>query len=164
MCTSSHHQHRRSVTHHDTQGPWMLDTGIRYRNRISFITDISSVQLVVYPSYLEFRITSDIEESCEINEFCIGVCKTVVDTLKSALELHEHTRKAKFQLGFYCRGSFLDGQPHFCGCLPSQNHINPKIIACSMSPRCHEPCRIGDKYTIWFEYWKVSYNVCLLNK
>ena len=143
-----------------SQGPWEPDTACRYRNHVLFFTDgISSVELIVYPAYLEFRITTTgSEEPSQVNEFCMGVRKTVVDTLKSALELHEHTRKAKFQLGFYCPGSFLaDGQLHFCGCLPSQNHINPKTFACSKSPRCHEQCRMGDKYTIWFEYWKVAY-------
>jgi len=144
-----------------SEGRWEPDPACRYRNHILFFTDgISSVELVVYPAYLEFRVTTaDLEESSEANEFCMGARKTVVDTLKSALELHEHTRKAKFQLGFYCPGSFLaDGHPHFCGCLPSQNHINPKTFACSQSPRCQNQCRLGDKYTIWFEYWKVSYN------
>jgi len=141
-----------------SQGPWDPDPACRYRNHILFFTvGISSVELVVYPAYLEFRITTaELEGSSEVNEFCTGVRKTVVDTLKSALELHEHTRKAKFQLGFYCPGSFLaDGQPHFCGCLPSDDHVNPKAFACSKSPRCQNQCRLGDKYAIWFDYWKL---------
>ena len=81
----------------------------------------------------------------------------VVRTLKSALGLHEHTKKTKFQLGFYCPGRFqAAGHPHICGCLPRQNHMNPKSYVCSKSPRCQEQCRLPHKCTIWFEYWKVS--------
>ena len=67
------------------------------------------MELIAHPSYLEFRIkiaNYEEEEPDEIHEFCMEVCKTVVDTLKSILGLHEPTRKAKFQLGFYCPGSF----------------------------------------------------------
>ena len=141
-----------------SQGSWEPDPACRYRNHISFFTDgLSSVELIVYPAYLEFRLTiADQEEPKEIHQFCLGVRQTVVDTLKSVLDLHEHTRKTKFQLGFYCPGSFqADGQPHFCGCLPSQNHVTPKTFACSKSPRCQNQCRLPQKYTIWFEYWKV---------
>jgi len=143
-----------------SQGSWEPDPASRYRNHILFFTDgISSVELIVYPAYLEFHIAAaDLEEPNKMNEFCMGVRETVVDTLKSALELHEHTRKAKFQLGFYCPGSFLaDSQPHFCGCLPHQNHINPKTFACSKCPHYQKQCRICDEHTIWFEYWKVCY-------
>ena len=141
-----------------SQGPWEPDPAVRYRNRISFFTDgLSSVELIVYPAYLEFRITfADQEDPKEIHQFCLGVRETVVDTLKSVLQLHEHTRKTKFQLGFYCPGSFEgNGQPHFCECLPRQNHVNPKTFACSKSPRCQDQCRLPHKCTIWFDYWKV---------
>ena len=146
-----------------SQGSWEPDPACRYRNHISFFTDgVSSVELLVYPAYLEFRIAiADQEEPEEIHQFCLGVRQTVVDTLKSVLDLHEHTRKTKFQLGFYCPGSFqADGQPHFCGCLPSQNHINPKAFACSKYPRCQNQCRLPLKCTIWFEYWKVCSLSC----
>jgi len=141
-----------------SQGPWDPHQSTRYRNHILFKTGgISSVELIVYLAYLEFRITNaNQEEPKVIHEFCIRVRETVVETLKSVLELYEHTRKATFQLGFYCPGSFLpDGQPHFCGCLPRQNHFDPKSFDCSKSPCCQNQCRICDKYTIWFEYWKV---------
>ena len=109
-----------------TRSSWEPDRDSRYRNHILFHTDdvfpvdgLSSVELIVYPAYLEFRstITSYKEqEPEEIHKFCMEVRKTVVDTLKSILGLHEHTKKAKFQLGFYCPGSFHSGgQLHFCG-------------------------------------------------
>ena len=129
-----------------TQSSWEPDRNSRYRNHILSHTDdvfpvdgLSSVELIVYPAYLEFRstITSYKEEPEEIHKFCMEVCKTVVDTLKSILGLHKHTKKPKFQLGFYCPGSFNSGgQLHFCGCLPRQNHTNPKMIKCSKSPHC----------------------------
>ena len=110
-------------------------------------------------THLEFRIriaNYEEEEPEEIHEFCMKVRKTVVETLKSVLDLHEHTRKTKFQLGFYCPGSFkAGGQPHFCGCLPRQNYTDPKSFVCSKSPRCRYQCRIPHEFTIWFEYWKV---------
>ena len=49
------------------------------------------------------------QEPEEIHKFCMEVRKTVVDTLKSILGLHEHTRKAKFQLGFYYHAGHLQG-------------------------------------------------------
>ena len=143
-----------------SQSSWEPDRDIRYRNHILFQTDgVFPVELIVHPAYLEFQIKianhSD-EEPNEIHKFCMEVCKTVVDALKSILDLHEHTTKTKFQLGFYCPGSFQpDGQPHFCGCLPHQNHINPKTFVCSKSPRCQDQCRLPHECTIWFDYWKV---------
>ena len=143
-----------------SKSSWEPDRDIRYRNHILFQTDgVFPVELIVHPAYLEFQIKianhSD-EERSEIHKFCMEVCKTVVDTLKSILALHDHTKKTKFQLGFYCPGSFqTDGQPHFCGCFPHQNYINPKTFVCSKSPRCQDQCRLPHECTIWFEYWKV---------
>ena len=141
-----------------SQGLWVPDQDIRYRNHIMFHTDeVLPVELLVHHAYLEFRITNKKEEVEEVHQFCMKVCKTVVDTLRSILSLHEHTRKVGFQLGFYCPGSFqANGQLHFCGCLPCQNHINPKSYVCSKSPRCQDQCRLPDECTIWFNYWKVS--------
>ena len=141
-------------------GSWEPDRDSRYRNHILFYTGgLSSVELIVYPAYLEFRITIANykgEEPEEIHQFCMEVRLKVVSTLKAILGLHEHTRKTKFQLGFYCPGSFQgDGEPHFCGCLLSQNHINPKSFLCSKSPRCQDECRLPHECTVWFEYWKV---------
>ena len=148
-----------------TQSSWKPDRTSRYRNYISFLTEdgLSSVELIVYPDYLEFRIPIDNhtkEEPEEIHQFCMEVRKTVVDTLKSILDLHEHTKKVQFQLGFYCPGSFqADSQPHFGGCLLPSNHTNPRNFLCSKSPRCQKQCRLPCKCTIWFEYWKVTYFV-----
>ena len=98
-----------------------------------------------------------------LHKFCMEVRKTVVDTLKSILGLHEHTRKAKFQLGFYCPGTFKDnGQLHFCGCLPRQNHTNPKMVLCSKSPHCQDKCCLPHECTIWFDYWKVCFCSCFV--
>ena len=143
-----------------SQSSWEPDRDTRYRNHILFHTDgVFPVELRVRPAYLEFRIritNYKEEEPKEIHEFCMEVCKTVVDTLRSILGLHEHTKRTKFQLGFYCPGSFhADGQPHFCGCLPRHNHMNPKAFVCSKSPRCQDQCRLPPECTIWFEYWKV---------
>ena len=156
-----------------TRNSWEPDRDSRYRNHILFHTDdvfpvdgLSSVELIVYPAYLEFRstITSYKEqEPEEIHKFCTEVRKTVVDTLKSILGLHEHTKKAKFQLGFYCPGTFKDnGQLHFCGCLPRQNHINPKLVLCSKSPHCQDMCCLPHECTIWFDYWKVCFCSCFV--
>ena len=134
---------------------WKPDRATRYRNQILFHTDgIFPVELIVHPAYLEFRIrVIKEEEPKEVHQFCKEVHKTVVDTLKSI-----HTRKTKFQLGFYCPGSFqADGQPHFSGCLPPDNYVNPKSFVCSKSPRCQDQCRLPQECTIWFEYWKVCY-------
>ena len=140
---------------------WEPDRNSRYRNCILFHTDgVFPVELVVHPAYLEFRITiaSYKEDPEEIHQFCMEVRKTVVDTLKSILGLHEHTKKTKFQLGFYCPGSFLaDGRPHFCGCLPRYNHIHPKAFVCSKYPQCQDQCRLPYECAIWFEYWKVCF-------
>ena len=146
-----------------SQSSWEPDRDERYRNHILFHTDgVFPVELIVHPAYLEFRIriaNYEEEEPDEIHEFCMDVCKTVVSTLKSILGLHEHTKKAKFQLGFYCPGSFQDDrQPHFCGCLPRLNYSNPKSFVCSKSPRCQEQCRLPPECTIWFDCWKVCYN------
>ena len=143
-----------------SQSSWEPDRDIRYRNHILFHTDgVFPVELSVHPAYLEFHIkiaNYSKENLKEVHQFCKEVRKTVVDTLKSILSLHEHTKKTKFQLGFYCPGSFqADGQPHFCGCLPRKNHIDPKAFVCSKSPRCQDQCRLPPKYTIWFEHWKV---------
>ena len=143
-----------------SQSSWEPDRNSRYRNHILFHTGgLSSVELIVYPAYLEFRITItnyNGEELEEIHQFCMEVRLKVVSTLKAILGLHEHTRKMNFQLGFYCPGSFKDGgEPHFCGCLLSQNHINPKSFVCSRSPRCQDECYLPHECTIWFEYWKV---------
>ena len=143
-----------------SQSSWEPDRDTCYRNHILFHTDgVFPVELRVHPAYLEFRITIinyKEEEPTEIHEFCMEVCKTVVDTLKSILSLHEHTKKTKFQLGFYCPGSFqANGQPHSCGCLPRHKHMNPKSFVCSKSPRCQEQCRFPPECTIWFDCWKV---------
>ena len=142
-----------------SQSSWEPDRDIRYRNQISFHTDGAfPVELIVHPAYLEFciRIANCNEEQKEIHKFCMEVRNKVVHTLKSILALHEHTKKVKFQLGFYCPGSFqADGQPHFCGCLPHHNHINPKLFVCSKSPRCQDQCCLPRECTIWFEDWKV---------
>ena len=105
---------------------------------------------------LSIRITNPTEEDAEeIHHFCMMVCKTVVDTLISALELHAHTKKTKFQLGFYCSGSFqADSQPHFCR-LSNQRKINPKTFASSDSPHCQDQCCLPPESTIWLEQWKV---------
>ena len=142
-----------------SQSSWEPDRDIRYRNHILFYTDgLFPVELKVHPAYLEFqmRIDSCEEEPEEIHCFCMKVRKKVVDALKWILDLHAHTKKAKVQLGFYCPGSFrADGQPHFCGCLPRQNLINPKAFVCSKSPLCQGQCRLPRECTIWFDYWKV---------
>ena len=152
-----------------SQSLWEPDKDTRFRNHILFHTDdIFPVELIVQPAYLEFRIriaSYKEEEPEEIHRFCMEVRKTVVDTLKSILGLHEHTRKAKFQLGFYCPGSFQTGsQPHFCGCLPRQNYINPKTFVCSMFPRCQDQCRLPHECNIWFDYWKVSCRLLIVMK
>ena len=138
---------------------WKPARDSRYCNHILFDTDdVFPVELIVHPAYLEFRIRviNHNEEQEEIHKFCSKVRNTVVDTLKSILDLHEHTRKIKFQLGFYCPGSFqTDAQPHFSGCLPCQNHTNPKSFVCSKSPRCQDQCRLPHECTVWLEYWKV---------
>ena len=143
-----------------SQSSWEPDRDTRYRNHIFFHTDgVFPVELRVHPAYLEFqiRIASHKEELEEIHRFCMQVCALVVRILKSILGLHEHTKKTTFQLGFCCPGSLqADVQPHFCGCLPRQNHINPKSYVCSKSTRCQDQCRLPHEYTIWFEYWKVS--------
>ena len=143
-----------------SESSWEPDRETRYRNHILFHTDgVFPVELIVHPAYLEFRIritNYKEEEPKDIHEFCMVVRKRVVDTLKAILGLHQHTKKAKFQLGFYCPGSFQsDSQPHFCGCLPRQNLINPKAFVCSKSPQCQDQCRLPHECTIWFEYWKV---------
>ena len=151
-----------------SQRSWQPNRDSRYRNHILFDTDdvfpvdgVSSVALIVYPAYLEFRstITSSNKEQKpeEIHKFCMEVRKTVAETLKSILGLHEHTKRAKFQLGFYCPGSFqVGGQLHFCECLPRQNHTNPKMVLCSKSPPCQDKCCLPHECSIWFDYWKVS--------
>ena len=143
-----------------SQSSWEPDQDSRYRNHILFHTDgVFPVELLVHPTYLEFRIRiADYtkENPEEVHQFCMDVRKTVVDTIKLILDLYEHTRKTKFQLGFYCLGSFqADGQSHFSGCLPRQNYTNPKSFLCSKSPRCQEQCRLPPECTIWFEYWTV---------
>ena len=143
------------------QSSWTPDRHLRYCNHLLFSTNVPFLlELIVHPAHLEFQVrsTNDKEQGPEeIHKFCMEVCKTVVDTLKSILSLHEHTKKIKFQLGFYCPGSFqTDGQPHFCGCLPRRNYINPKSFLCSKSPLCQEECCLPHECTIWFEYWKVS--------
>ena len=143
-----------------SQSLWEPDRDVRYRNLILFHTDgVFPVELRVHTAYLQFHIKiADYskENPEEVHQFCMEVRKTVVNTMKSILDLHEHTRKAKFQLGFYCPGSFqAGGQSHFSGCLPRQNHINPKAFVCSQSPRCQEQCRLPHKCTIWFDYWEV---------
>ena len=148
-----------------SQSSWEPDQDSRYRNHILFHTDgVFPVELLVHPAYLEFRIRiADYskENSEEVHQFCIEVRNTVVKTLKSVLELHEHTRKTKFQLGFNCLGSFqADGQPHFSGCLPRQNYVNPKSLLCSKSPRCQDQCRLPPECTIWFDCWKVCVSFC----
>ena len=144
-----------------SQGSWEPDQDSRYRNHIMFHTDgVFPVELLVHPAYLEFhiRIADYSEEDPEeVHQFCMEVCKTVVDTIKLILGLHEQTKKIKFQLGFYCLGSFqADVTPLFSGCLLHQNYTNPKLFLCSKSPRCQEQCRVSHECTIWFEYWKVS--------
>ena len=142
-----------------SQSSWEPDRDLRYRNHVLFFTDgLFPVELIIYPAYLEFRIIigSHIEEPEEIHQFCMGVRKIVVDTLKCILNIHEHTRNTKFQLGFYCPVSIqADGQPHFSGCLPRPNYINPKSFVCSNVPRCQQQCRLPHECTIWFDYWKV---------
>ena len=142
-----------------TQSSWEPDPEYRYRNYISFLNKdgLSSVELIVFPAYFEFRIPIDNhteEEPEEIHQFCMEVHKTVVDTLKAVLDLHEHTRNVGFQLGFYCPGSFQpDGQPHFGRCLLSRIDSNPRNIICSKSPHCQSQCRLPRDCTIWFDYW-----------
>ena len=141
------------------ESSWELDQDKRYRNHIVFnMDDDFSVELIVHPAYMEFRIriTNPTEDDAEeIHQFCMMVCKTVVDNLISALELHAHTKKTKFQLGFYCSGSFqADSQPHFCR-LSNQRKINPKTFASSDSPHCQDQCRLPPESTIWLEQWKV---------
>ena len=146
-----------------SQSSWDPDPDVRYRNHISFLTDgLSSVELMIYPSYMEFHIpvANDTEEKPkEIHQFCVEVRQKVVNTLKDVLDLHEHTKKVGFQLGFYCPGNFQADQPHFAVCLPRWNHTDPTNLLCSNSPRCQSQCRLPCECTIWFEYWKVSFSL-----
>ena len=153
-----------------SQSSWEPDPDVRYHNHISFFTDgLSSVELMIYPSYLEFRIpiaNHTEEEPKEIHQFCVEVRRTVVSTLKDVLDLHEHTKTVGFQLGFYCPGSFQAEQPHFGGCIPRHNHTNPKNLLCSKSPRCQGQCRLPRDCTIWFDYRKVTcslHSVIIIN-
>ena len=151
-----------------SQFSWEPDRKSRYRNHILFCTDLFSVKLLVYPAYLEFRIpiSNKGEPKETLHQFCMVTRKIVVDTLKSVLDLHQHTRKTKFQLGFYCPGSFqTDGpdDPHYSGCLPSRNHTNPKTFACSKCPCYQEQCRLPHETTIWFDYWKVCHKLLVGN-
>ena len=147
-----------------SQSSWEPDQDSRYRNHIIFHTDgVFPVELRVHSAFLEFRIRiADYSEENpeEVHQFCMEVCNTVVETIKSVLDFYEHTKKTKFQLGFYCLGSFqANGQPHFSGCLPRQNYTNPKSFLCSKSPRCQEQCRLPHECTIWFDCWKVCCNI-----
>ena len=86
------------------QSSWTPDRHLRYCNHLLFSTNVPFLlELIVHPAHLEFQVrsTNDKEhEPEEIQKFCMEVRKTVVDTLKSILSLHEHTKKTKFQLGF----------------------------------------------------------------
>jgi len=143
-----------------SQSSWEPDPDVRYRNYISFLTDgLSSVELMIYPSYLEFRIpiaNHTEEEPKKIHQFCVEVRKRVVNTLKAILDLHEHTKKVGFQLGFYCPGSFHANHPHFSGCFLRQNYTDPPNLLCSKSPRCQSQCCLPNEFTIWFDHWKVT--------
>ena len=147
------------------ESSWEPDQDKRYRNHIVFnMDDDFSVELIVHPAYLEFRIriaNPTEEDPEEIHQFCMKLCKTVVGSLISVLDLHTHTKKAKFQLGFYCSGSFqADSQPHFCR-LSHQREINPKTFASSDSPHCQDQCRLPPETTIWLEQWKVCCRLLL---
>ena len=145
-----------------SQSSWEPDPDIRYRNHISFVTNgLSSVELMIYPSYLEFHIpvaNHTEKEPKEIHQFCVEVRRTVVNTLKDVLDLHEHTRKIGIQLGFYCQDSF-----HFGGCIPRQNYTNPTNFLCSKSPPCQGQCSLPPKCTIWFDSWKVTCSLILVH-
>ena len=150
------------------ENSWKPDSKSRYRNHIVFYTDDDFVVgLIVHSAYMEFRIriTNHREKSLAIiHQLCTEVCKTVVDTLISVLDLHEHTKKTKFQLGFYCSGSFQDnGQPHFCR-LSCQKDINPRAFVSSDPPHCQEQCHLPPESNIWLEQWKVCCELlcCLL--
>ena len=86
-----------------SQSSWEPDRKSRYRNHILFHTDPFSVRLIVYPAYLEFRISiaNKKEPKEPLHQFCMETREIVVGTLKAVLDLHEHTSKTKFQLGFY---------------------------------------------------------------
>ena len=151
-----------------SQTSWKPDRKSRYRNHILFRTDLFSVKLIVYPAYLEFRISiaNKKEPKEPLHQFCMETREIVVGTLKAVLDLHEHTRKTKFQLGFYCPGSFQasgSDDPHFCECFPSWNHTNPKTFACSKCPRYQEQDYLPPETTIWFDYWKVCYRLLVRN-
>ena len=140
------------------ESSWEPDHSLRYRNHIVFnMDDDFSLELIVHPAYLEFRIgiANATEEPEEIHQFCVKVRKTVVDTLVSVLDLHAHTKKVKFQLGFYCSGSFqTDGQPHFSR-LTHQKNINPRAFVSSDPTHCQVQCRLPPESTIWLEQWRV---------
>ena len=141
------------------ESSWQPDHDLRYRNHIVFnMDDDFSLELIVHPAYLEFRIRTanpTEEEPEEIHQFCMKVRKTVVDTLISVLDTHAHTKKAKFQLGFYCLGSFqADGHPHFCR-LSRQKNINPRTFASSDPTHCQNRCCVLPESNIWLEQWKV---------
>ena len=145
-----------------SQTSWEPDPDVRYRNHISFITDgLSSVELMIYSSYLEFHIpvaNHTEKEPKEIHQFCVEVRRAVVKTLKAVLDLHEHTRKIGIQLGFYCQDSF-----HFGGCIPCRNYTNPTNFLCSKSPHCQGQCSLPHKCTIWFDSWKVTCSLILVH-
>ena len=138
---------------------WKPDSKSRYRNHILFYTDDDFlVDLIVHSAYLEFRIriTKPREKYLgTVHQYCTEVRKTVVDTLISVLNLYEHTKKTKFQLGFYCSRSFQDNdQPHFCR-LSHQKEINPRAFVSSDPPHCQEQCHLPPESNIWLEQWKV---------
>ena len=148
---------------------WKPDSKSRYRNNIVFYTDDDFlVDLIVHAAYLEFRIriTNPREKNlATIHQFCNVVRKKVVDTLTSVLDLHDHTKKTKFQLGFYCSRSFQDNdQPHFCR-LSRQKEINPRAFVSSDPPHCQEQCHLPPESNIWLEQWKVCCGLfcCILN-
>ena len=139
-----------------------------------------SVELIVYPAYLEFRIRITNYKGVEVEEihqFCMEVHLKVVSTLKAILGLHEHTRKMNFQLGFYCPGSLKDGEePHFCGCLLSRtistpNHLYaPSFHAVKMNAVFLMNVQSGLStgryvvdYIVWLIGFSVSFPACYID-
>ena len=138
------------------QLPWELDEPERYRNQVTFLTDmLLKVKLTARPQFIELQCVL-VEDSSEVNKeerhaFCFEAMQHVTEAIK------ETETGNSFHYGFYCPGSLNQGEtPHF-----SKAHTNT-MMCCSRSPECrYSLCLIPPHSLMWLQDPKVCVCVCV---
>lgn len=131
---------------------WEPDEGVRFRNKVGFIIDNSTltrVELISRISCLEIQMENHNHQTC------LWVKQNLEKELKTLMSTFAHMKNTQLEIGFYCPSSLMkkNVRPHFAIC---RDHNTPQRMMCGCKPiRCSPAISdLQPQHKIWFENYE----------